>query len=385
MTTNSKSSRKLKALALIAPAALVLAACDSANSIEIKENGSMTLVMEFHDTDGMMSMLDMDCADFEEMMQMEAGTSSMPDDMFKIEDVSEGGVLGCKISADSVTSVVDGQSLVENDDTYVFTIEGGELGTDEDLAALSQFNFTFDVIMPGDIVSAPGANISGNVASYTDITTFSEGVVVEGYKTGSGGSGGPTDDPTDTETTDPDDPETDDPTDGETTDDETPGTTETTTNDGEDTEEGEDAEDSGMSPLIWVLIGVAVLGLLGLGAWLLSRNKKNDDGVPPYGGPGGYNPTPGQGGYGNQPQGGYNPQAPYGQGGQNSYGQNNQYGQPAGGYNQQTGGYNAQNNNYGQPAGGYTQPGGPAQQGGYQQGGYEQGSQPGGDPHAPKN
>ncbi|VEI13574.1 hypothetical protein [Trueperella bialowiezensis] len=332
MTTATTRKRQL-ALALILPVGLALAACESDTTIGINEDGVASITMEIHDTSGMLAAGGMtSCDEF-------SSSIAEGDDSFTVEDISKDGNLGCRITGNSGVSAVDDDVLVETDDTYIFTIDEdlGDTGlTDEDLAMLKQmgFGFSFTVEMPGDIVKADGAQISGNRATFDDPSVFSQGITVEGYKSGSGGGSKPTPSPTattegpetPTPTEDPTDEPTDEPTEAPTT--------------------NED-EDGGFPVWGWILIGVGALAVIGGVVFAVTR-KKNDGDNGGFGGPG-YPGGPGGPGY----PGGYG-QGGYGQGG---------YGQ--GGYGQ--GGQPTQQFAPGQGAPG---------QGGYGQGGYGQGGQP---------
>lgn len=324
MTTSRK---KLLALALLAPLALTVSACESDNVFSVTEDGAGSLVMEIRDTQGLLEMGGLkSCDEFVEDVPEAAD--------FTVEDISSGSQLGCRISTESGISIVDGETLKETDSTYIFELDSGEtddiLSTDHmELFSSMGFNFTFTVEMPGDIIRADGADIDGNRATYSDFSQLASGILVEGNKTAGGGStitdAPPTDEPTE--------PIEDDPT----------STSGATTDPGEDDPVAEpDGDDEGGIPT-WVWIVIAVVAVAAIGGIVFAVTRKKDDGHNGFGGPGGYPGGPQQGGpgygqpgygqpsYGQQPYG--QPTQQFGSGqqqyGQQSYGQQTQqFGQP---------------------------------------------------------
>lgn len=247
-TKTSPRSKRVLAFGLLAPLALTIAACESDTTISILENGDARMTMEIHDTDGILEMGGLtSCDDF-----MEDFVGS--EDDYTVEDISSGGHLGCRITVDSYGSVVDGETLKETDSTYIFEVPADEaadeLGSDDlDMLAAMGFGFTFNIEMPGDIIQADGAQISGNRATYDDPNALTQGIYVEGYKSGSG-TAPTTDDPT------TDDPTTDDPTTNGSERIDPTDTTEPGTVSGEPA--GEPGRDDGFPVWAWVLIGVAL-------------------------------------------------------------------------------------------------------------------------------
>lgn len=244
----ASSSRKLKALCLLAPAVLALNACESHNTVEINTDGSMVMTVEFTDTDGMLSTVGMTCDDFKDSMNQNAPDA--PEEAIKVEDISANGVLACRMTMDSIVSVVDDEVLTETEETFVLNLDGNEFFGEEEIPMLNNVDVTLDVNMPGGIVDANTDQINGNVASYTGMKQLMDGVQVEGYKSADKSS--------------------------------TSGNGAPSTGNGTTSSAG--SSDSGVSPAVWVLGGLGILGLIGLLVFFMTRKKKNDDDIPQYGG-----------------------------------------------------------------------------------------------------
>ncbi|WP_353065425.1 hypothetical protein [Arcanobacterium hippocoleae] len=285
-----KPHKLKKLLVCLLPALLFLTACDSHNKIVIEEGGSAAIEMQIKDDSGTLGATGVTCDSFKDEIGADK-LASMNDGEIEIKDNSKDGNLDCMIIAKSTGSKVDGKTLIEQGDNYIFTIPGGtagELGED-DLKMLSfiDFDFSLTVQMPGTVVRADGAEISGNTAVFTDIAAVIKGIEVEGKKVadGSSAAAAPKKDPKSENSS-------------------------ATAN---------KAATSGSFP--WMTVGVigiifvlAVIVLIAVIAIFAKRNKNNSS-VNPYAGN-----YPGantfQNGY--QPQGGYQPgavnQGTYGQG-----------------------------------------------------------------------
>ncbi|MGO1591260.1 MAG: hypothetical protein ACTHW1_00450 [Ancrocorticia sp.] len=334
---------------VLLPAALLLSACQSANTVEITEDGGMTMTMDMVDTTGMMADSGITC----DMMQSEVsgeGDDLIPGGSFDIEDISEGSNLGCRFIM-STPDAVDGEVLIDNGDSFTLNITADDMDmedfTDEDLEELGGLDFTFNVTMPGEITDATnGGSISGSTVSYSDYNILSSGISVTGAKSGGGGGGAPAPAPA--------------PSQGQTVPDPVAGTPVPGPGADGNTTDSQNSDSDGFPIWAWILIGVGAVLLIGLIIFFLTRGKKNknDGGYP--GGPG--QPPYGQTPYGQpgQPQAGYGQPAP----GQAPYGQpTQQFGQPD------------QSGQGGQPTQQFGQPGQPTQQFGQPQPG-QQGGQP---------
>ncbi len=291
--TTTTSRKRVLALGLLAPLALSIAACESDTTIAIGEEGNATLIMEIRDTEGFLEMGGVtSCNDFAEDMAEDS-------DEYTIEDISTGDMMACRITLESYDSAIDGHTLRETDNTYIFEIPAeeaeDEFGSDDvDMLADAGFGFTFTVEMPGDIVTADGAKINGNRATYDDPTSLMNGIYVEGQKTSDGSTSAPTSDEATAEATDP--------------------ASEETTGAVAIPDDAEsDVDGGGVPTWAWVLIAWAALAAIG--GIISAVTRKKDNG---YGGPGGY--PDGRGDYPGGPHHGgpgYG-QAPYGQPGQDT-------------------------------------------------------------------
>ncbi|MEZ7898241.1 MAG: hypothetical protein QMB98_05445 [Flaviflexus sp.] len=325
-------TKKVLAVATIAPAMIVLSVCRAETIIEIKDDGSASVSMEFEDTEGTLNGMGYTCDQLFEEMGM---TETSGTEEYLVEDIS-GANLACRLTVTSDENVVDGSTLIDNGDSFTFIAEADPTFTMDDMPEeMGQMDFIMTIQMPGDIVNATnGAEVSGNRASYRDMNVMSQGFEVTGMKTG--GSS--------TTTTDPDEDENggtgtgtgtgEDETDGTgistPPDNETNGNNEDGTGSNSDTGADSDSdsdsdEDSGFPMWAWFAIGAGVLVLIGLGVWAALRGKNKNNNQGPYGPGGGYGgPQGGQyggpqgGNYGGPQQGG---QPPYNQGGSQQGGQ----------------------------------------------------------------
>lgn len=309
-------SRTTKALAIgaIAPTLLILSACRADMAIEIKESGAANVVLEFEDTTGELEGLGITCDDMFSDLGIEDPLDTAVEEEVSIEDIS-GDNLACRMTTSTTESVVDGEVLIDNGDTFTFVGEADPSMTTEDIPPGMDFEFTVTIQMPGEITEATnGGQIDGNRATYDAFEAFSTGFEVTGSKTGGG--------------------------------EQATGGDQAEDNDG-DTAADDVADDGGFPVWGWVLIGAGILLLIGLVAWILSNRNKNQ-------GPGG-------------PQGPYGPGGTYPPQGGQFAGPTSAFGVP------QAGQHDAPGGQFQAPHGGYQQ-GGHPQQGNYpsQQGGYQQ-------------
>ena len=353
MTRRTPTKKFRVLLALLLPFTLLLTACKSDNTMEITAEGGVIFTMDMIDTDGMMQTTGMTCDSMKEMMGESDPTVGSEE--FTVEDISEGGTMGCRITV-STDDAVDGSTLVDNGDSYTLNLTSSDMdGTSmSELEALGPIDFSFNVTMPGEITDASdGAQINGNTATYTDPTVLESGFSVTGLKTGSSNPGGEGNGNTPNGGNN-----------GEGNGGENQGTNNETDSN------SSDSDSDGFPIWAWILIGVGAVLVIGLIIFFVTRGKGKKGG--PEGYPGAYPNAPyGQGGQPGQPQ--YGQQAPYGQG-QPQYGQQAPYGQGQPGQPQQ----------YGQQAP-YNQPGQPGQPGQQnpgqpygQQGNWQQQSPPSG-------
>ena len=171
---------------VLLPATLLLAACESNTLLAIDEKGHASITMQIKDEGGLLVSSGTTCKDFED-----SATNSFTGDSAKatVTDNSSEGVLDCTLTASSDKSVVDGNVLTETAETYIIKFSGAEAGMAEsDLNMLSGFDykFSFSIETPGAIVRAPGAEIDGNRAIFTDPAALANGIEVEGKKVADG-------------------------------------------------------------------------------------------------------------------------------------------------------------------------------------------------------
>lgn len=306
-------TKKALVVAAIAPAALVLSACRAETIIEIKDDGTASVVMEFEDTEGMLSGMGYTCDQlFEEMDISDPGSGT-----YELEDISSSN-LACRMTATSDENVVDGSTLIDNGDSYTFVMEGDpSMSMDEMPEGMDfEMEFVMTIQMPGEITEATnGGQIDGNRASYNDLNAMAQGFEVTGMKSGNGG--GSSTDNGDDITTDPGEDETgtDTGTDNGTGsepispdgDNEGEGTsgddTGSQSDSGDADDSASDSDDSGFPMWAWFAIGGGVIVIAGIVIWALTRNKNKNNHGGPYGPGGGQYDGPQGGQYGG-PQGG---------------------------------------------------------------------------------
>lgn len=309
-TRSQKAKKRLALAGLAASSALLLAGCfrmDMELQLNPDDTATVTLDTAFSKTfagmDESMPATGEDLCD-----EMGADT----DPTTTVTPYDDGEFIGCVMTTGGpISELEEGEGITVRrvGDTYEVTFDGdpSAMGDLEgiDISELEQFgaSFSFDVVFPGDVISAPGAEINGNTARYSGFEWMAGGFTASGSAIPGGGGGGgttPTEDPTDVPTDDPTDDPTDGPTDG-------PTATETPIPpvDG-------DSDDGGFPLWGWILIGA---GVLGLGGFLIANNKKKNNqqqgyqqgGYPQQGQPGQQYPQQGYAQPG-QPQQGYSPQ-----------------------------------------------------------------------------
>ncbi|XCB29362.1 hypothetical protein RQN30_08990 [Arcanobacterium hippocoleae] len=179
------SQRFKKFLVFLFPALLLLTACEVEGIMEIKPGGKVAMEIHLADDTGMMQQMGLSCQGLTEQAGIDTAIND-ENGTLTVKDNSADGELDCLITANSSHPIIDGKNLVETDDTYIFYLNGDKTSfVDEDqlgLLGLVDFDFSFTVKMPGKIISADGAEISGNTARFTKFTALLKGVKVEGLK-----------------------------------------------------------------------------------------------------------------------------------------------------------------------------------------------------------
>lgn len=183
------ASKWLKAAAIALPAALLFGACDTTMSVKFNEDRTAEVIMDIHDTDGALTKLAgnrINCDSFKEQLKTQA-----KDQQTKVEDLTNGGNLHCKLSSKGpISASFKGESFKETDTTYIF--DGSSLAglKQRDLKQMKELpfplNIKMNVEMPGEIVKTEGdVKVSGNTATIEGIDALAKGFTVEGKKNAS--------------------------------------------------------------------------------------------------------------------------------------------------------------------------------------------------------
>lgn len=176
----TRNKRALASLLLTAP--LALTACEGSSHYTISEGGTGTLAMEMKISRVALEELDGEgstCEDFEPVF---TENEQVPDNV-RTEDLGDAETFHCRFTLDTLTYRYN-ETLTGTEETFIFEIESSPEFQDNLFSLDSRGDdYTYVIEMPGDITSAPGAEIEGNVATYADPLSMYYGVRVEGYKT----------------------------------------------------------------------------------------------------------------------------------------------------------------------------------------------------------
>lgn len=331
------TTKRALAVGAVIPGMVLLSACKFTTTVELTNDGTGLLSMEFREQRALMDDVFASCDELMEALDLDAP----PGGELELEDLSNDEVLHCILKGSG--EITGGTAVTDNGDSYTFTVHPSPTMPEmfQPVPGM-EFDVSLVVKMPGEIIEATnGGDISGNTATYTGIDWVGTGVKVTGMKTE---ANPPPVDPTETPSEEPTVTPSEEPT-GDASEEPSEDVT-------SDDAASEVDEDGGFPVWGWIAIGVGAVLLIAIIAFAIAKNRGNKNQPPMY--PGGQPPQ----GY---PQHGY-PQQGYPQQGYP------QHGYPQQGYPQQ-----------GQPQQGYPQQGYPQQgqpQQGYSQHGYSQGQPP---------
>ncbi|MDD7465666.1 MAG: hypothetical protein PUK59_05480 [Actinomycetaceae bacterium] len=164
---------------------LVLSSCESLSTIAIQPDGVLTGTVDISGDAAVLSTAGFDCQKIDTLIQSKGGVSlGGGKGAYQVKDQSDESTMHCIINFDTGASVAGTAVLSETSTSYVFSIPRGILNA-ANVRTLKLLNptFTLSVAMPGNIISAPGATIQGNTATFTNTDVLVNGLNVEGDKT----------------------------------------------------------------------------------------------------------------------------------------------------------------------------------------------------------
>lgn len=186
-----KHTKTLRSLAVVATAAIALTACDIDVKYELDRDANTNVTMAVSEDRAVLDTLGMgdygidDC----ESLFAEMDITDIESEGASLTDNSTDKTLSCEISGPIEKDDLTGQDVEINKDTIALTLDLE--GTEQAIAAFqmlgSASNITLSFVMPGEIISAEGAEIDGNVATYNDITNLPDEIRVEAFRDGNGG------------------------------------------------------------------------------------------------------------------------------------------------------------------------------------------------------
>ena len=184
-TKSARIHTRITAVLAIVTALFILSGCRSEGQIAIQPSGSIDGMADVTVDSAIASTAGIGCSELEEMgnLKLEGGTFDNEASTFAVEDKSEGNTLHCTLTFDSGQSAAGSALLNETESSFIFSLPRGMLDEGK-LRTLSLLDpqFSLSIAMPGKIISAPGAAINGNTATFTDMQVLLNGVNVEGEK-----------------------------------------------------------------------------------------------------------------------------------------------------------------------------------------------------------
>ncbi|WP_143237529.1 hypothetical protein [Boudabousia liubingyangii] len=353
----NKFSKKLIAGGAIAASAMTLSACEGGMEMSVlsdkSANISVILTLDKTETDILkQSGKPISC----EALFAEANAGSSQDTFNQVETLSD-DPLSCKLTSDTLP-IGSADDVIFNDEGVILDFTKGKPMDSAQLKQMEQIpNFYLKINMPTKIISAPGAEIDGNSATYHDVAKFFKNpprIVAEPLN-GSGSVDSNKDDKNSSDNQGSDSNNDSDQekagSDSERSDSDKSDDAKESNSDGKKdsaSKSDSDSDEEGMAGwLFWTLIaGGSVLGLAIIGGGIFLLMKKRNSGSDSTGPRNGGYPGPNGGGYPG-PGGGY----PGGPGNARPGNAASPYGAPAAG--QQAGGYPNQSGQAPQGAQGY--------------------------------
>ena len=182
----TKPRARTAAILIVLTAIFTLSGCRSEGQVAVQPSGSINGTVDLSADSAIASTAGIGCAKLEELgnLKLKGGIFDSDSSSFTVEDHSDSNTLRCTLTFDSGESAVGTQLLSETESSYIFSLPRGMLN-DGNLRTLSLLDpqFSLSIAMPGKIISAPGAEINGNTATFSDTQVLLNGVNVEGEKT----------------------------------------------------------------------------------------------------------------------------------------------------------------------------------------------------------
>lgn len=177
--------RAVGTVALAVTGLLALSSCESLSTVAVQPGGVITGTVDMSGDAAVLETAGFDCQKIDVLIQSKGGaTLGGGKGAYQVKDQSDTNTMHCVIDFNSGASVAGTAILAETPTTYVFSIPRDTLSA-ANVRTLKLLNptFTLSVAMPGKIISAPGATIQANTATFTNTDVLVNGLNVEGEKT----------------------------------------------------------------------------------------------------------------------------------------------------------------------------------------------------------
>ena len=172
------------ACALTVSLMFALSGCDSTSEVAVQPDGSVSGTLEISGDSAVLGAAGIDCAKVDSLISGQLASTLQGDEaQYSVDDVSSGNTIACVVNFDSGSSIAGSSLLSESDSSYTVVIPRGILN-EKNIRTIRMADpgFALSIATPGDIISAPGAAIQGNTATFTDLDILTEGATVEGAK-----------------------------------------------------------------------------------------------------------------------------------------------------------------------------------------------------------